>query len=245
MDYLSSHIIYNEVIDGMRAMGSTKEELAQNLEMTHDELESMLTLTRDYTISEIRHLLSGVYLDIRVEIVPEWFYKYKLALARFPYGQSATFNTHRKGENMRTASRSSNSRWTPRTHNTPGKTSAGQAVRRLAQMAERYQKIVILPPFRSAALHQNANPLPSITRSARLNKQRSGDLSLPPPPREFRRFRDFAIGDNLCISYRNSLLQKPQDSSSLCPSYPHREALSPLLPQCGVDRHPSCPARLT
>ena len=36
MDYLSSHIIYNEVIDGMRAMGSTKEELAQNLEMTHD-----------------------------------------------------------------------------------------------------------------------------------------------------------------------------------------------------------------
>lgn len=71
MDYLSSHIIYNEVIDGMRAMGSTKEELAQNLEMTLDELESMLTPTRDYTISEIRHLLSGVYLDIRVEIIPE------------------------------------------------------------------------------------------------------------------------------------------------------------------------------
>lgn len=70
MDYLSSHTIYNEVIDGMRAMGITKEELAQNLEMALDELESMLTPTRDYTISEIRHLLSGVYLDIRVSTLP-------------------------------------------------------------------------------------------------------------------------------------------------------------------------------
>lgn len=55
MDYLSSHSIYDEVIDGMKAMGITKEELAQNLEMTIDELESMLTPTRDYTISEIRY----------------------------------------------------------------------------------------------------------------------------------------------------------------------------------------------
>lgn len=71
MHYLSSHIIYNEVIDGMRAMGISMEELAHNLEMTPDELELLLTPTRDYTISEIRFLLSGVYLDIRVEIVPE------------------------------------------------------------------------------------------------------------------------------------------------------------------------------
>lgn len=71
MHYLSSLIIYNEVIDGMRAMGISKEELAHNLEMTPDELELLLTPTRDYTISEIRFLLSGVYLDIRVEIVPE------------------------------------------------------------------------------------------------------------------------------------------------------------------------------
>lgn len=71
MDYLSSHTIYNKIIDGMRAMDISKEELSQNLEMTIDELESMLTTTRDYTISEIRYLLSGVYLDIRVEIVPE------------------------------------------------------------------------------------------------------------------------------------------------------------------------------
>ena len=71
MDYLSSYIIYNEVIDGMRAMDISKEELAHNLEITPDELELLLTPTRDYTISEIRYLLRGVYLDIRVEIVPE------------------------------------------------------------------------------------------------------------------------------------------------------------------------------
>ena len=71
MQYLSSHTIYNEVIEGMRVMSISKEELAQNLEMTPDELESMLTPTRDYTISEIGYLLGGVYLDIRVDIVPE------------------------------------------------------------------------------------------------------------------------------------------------------------------------------
>ena len=52
-------------------MGISKEELAHNLEMTTDELELLLTPTRDYTISEIRYLLGGVYMDIRVEIVPE------------------------------------------------------------------------------------------------------------------------------------------------------------------------------
>ena len=45
-------------------------------------------------------------------------------------------------------------------HKSPCKTSASTAVRRLALMGIRNQKIVILPPFRSAALHQNANPLP-------------------------------------------------------------------------------------
>ena len=71
MAYLSSHTIYNEVIDGMKAMGISRDELAANLQMTHVELDALLTPTRDYTISEIRYLLSGVYLDIRVEIVPE------------------------------------------------------------------------------------------------------------------------------------------------------------------------------
>ena len=71
MEYLSSHTIYNEVIEGMNAMRISREELAANLEMTPEELDALLTPTRDYTISEIRDLLGGVYLDIRVEIVPE------------------------------------------------------------------------------------------------------------------------------------------------------------------------------
>ena len=71
MKYLSSDTIYNEVIDGLKAMGISRDELAANLQMTHEELDVLLTPTRDYTISEIRHLLSGVYQDIRVYIVPE------------------------------------------------------------------------------------------------------------------------------------------------------------------------------
>ena len=71
MEYLSSYTIYNEVIDGMKAMCISRDELAANLQMTHEELDALLTPTRDYTISEIRHLLGGVYLDIRVDIVPE------------------------------------------------------------------------------------------------------------------------------------------------------------------------------
>lgn len=71
MEYLSSYTIYNEVIDGMKAMGISRDELAANLQMTLKELDALLTPTRDYTISEIRHLLVGVYLDIRVDIVPE------------------------------------------------------------------------------------------------------------------------------------------------------------------------------
>ena len=71
MEYLSSYTIFNEVIDGMKAMGISRDELAANLQMTLEELDALLTPTRDYTISEIRHLLCGVYLDIRVHIVPE------------------------------------------------------------------------------------------------------------------------------------------------------------------------------
>ena len=71
MEYLSSYTIYNEVVDGMKAMGISRDELAANLQMTHEELDALLTPTHDYTISEIRHLLGGVYLDIRVDIAPE------------------------------------------------------------------------------------------------------------------------------------------------------------------------------
>ena len=69
MEYLSSYTIYNEVIDGMKAMGISRDELAANLQMTLDELDALLTPTHDYTISEIKNHLGALYLDIRVEIV--------------------------------------------------------------------------------------------------------------------------------------------------------------------------------
>ena len=71
MQYLSSHTIYNEVIEGMRANGVSMDTLALELDMTQDELAALLTPTHDYTISEIKDLLGALYLDIRVEIVPD------------------------------------------------------------------------------------------------------------------------------------------------------------------------------
>lgn len=71
MEYLSSFTIYQEVIDGMDAMGITKEEFAENLHMSVEELDEFLTPIRDYTISEIQNLLGALYLDIRVEVVPD------------------------------------------------------------------------------------------------------------------------------------------------------------------------------
>ena len=71
MQYLSSYTIYNEVIEGMSANGVSMDALALELDMTQDELAAMLTPTHDYTISEIKNLLGALYLDIRVEIVPD------------------------------------------------------------------------------------------------------------------------------------------------------------------------------
>ena len=71
MEYLSSFAIYQEVIDGMDAMGITKEEFAENLHMSVDELDEFLTPIRDYTISEIQNLMGALYLDIKIEVVPE------------------------------------------------------------------------------------------------------------------------------------------------------------------------------
>ena len=71
MQYLSSYTIYNEVIEGMRANGVSMDTLALELDMTHDELAALLTPTHDYTISEIKDLLGALYLDIKVEIVPD------------------------------------------------------------------------------------------------------------------------------------------------------------------------------
>ena len=63
----------------------------------------------------------------------------------------------------------------PRTHKAPGKTSASTAVRRLALMGRAVSEDC--QPASATLLH-SVNPLPFITRFARLNKQRSGDLSL-------------------------------------------------------------------
>ena len=71
MEYLSSFTIYQEVMEGIEAMDITKEEFAENLHMSVEELEVFLTPTRDYTISEIKNLLGALYLDIRVEVVPD------------------------------------------------------------------------------------------------------------------------------------------------------------------------------
>ena len=71
MQYLSSHTTYNEVIEGMRANGISMDALALKLNMTQDELAAMLTPTHDYTISEIKDLLGALYLDIKVDIVPD------------------------------------------------------------------------------------------------------------------------------------------------------------------------------
>ena len=71
MQYLSSYTIYNELIEGMRANGVSMDTLALKLDMTHDELASLLTPTHDYTISEIENLLGALYLDIKVDIVPD------------------------------------------------------------------------------------------------------------------------------------------------------------------------------
>ena len=71
MQYLSSHTIYNELIEGMKANDVSMHTLALELDMTQDELAAMLTPTHDYTISEIKNLLGALYLDIKVEIVPD------------------------------------------------------------------------------------------------------------------------------------------------------------------------------
>ena len=71
MQYLSSYTINNELIEGMKANGVSMDTLALELDMTQDELAALLTPTHDYTISEIKDLLGALYLDIKVEIVPD------------------------------------------------------------------------------------------------------------------------------------------------------------------------------
>ena len=58
-------------MEGMDAMGINKEVFAENLQMSVEELDEFLTPTHDYTISEIKNLLGALYLNIRVEVVPD------------------------------------------------------------------------------------------------------------------------------------------------------------------------------
>jgi len=60
MKYLSRYTIYNEVIDGMKAMGISRDELAANLQMTLEELDALLNLlvTTRYLKSDISSAVS-------------------------------------------------------------------------------------------------------------------------------------------------------------------------------------------
>ncbi len=55
----------------MEAMGISSDELAYKLQLMPEDMESLLTPTRDYSISEIQAILSALHLDIKAEIVPE------------------------------------------------------------------------------------------------------------------------------------------------------------------------------
>ncbi len=64
----------------------------------------------DFSKAENIYLISALDLVGSSTSVPGILCIYKAALAHFPNGQSATIYPHRTGENMRTASISSNSR---------------------------------------------------------------------------------------------------------------------------------------
>lgn len=71
LNYLSSYSIYYYVMGSMEAMGISVDELACKLQLVPEDLASLLTPTRDYSISEIQALLGALHLDIKAEIVPE------------------------------------------------------------------------------------------------------------------------------------------------------------------------------
>ena len=95
-----------------------------------------------------------------------------------------------------------------------------------------YKKSRILPPITSPP-------------SARMCKEkRSGDFRLFPPAN----FANSAILPTDKIStffMQNFLLQKPKDSSWLCPSYPHRGRMIAFATAVRSGPFPSVPARLT
>ena len=79
-------------------------------------------------------------------------------------------------------------------------------------MGQRNQKIVILAPFRFAALLQNVNPLHSQYSLRSVKQKRSGDFRLPPPAN----LANSAILPAAKIStffMQDFLPRKPKDSS--------------------------------
>ena len=175
-------------------------------------------------------------------------YRAALALVVFLRKPSkATIYSHRTGENMRTGSRSSNSRCPhaarsryspPVCHDSiPGHQVSYQRFwenRWIPDSLPTGQRPRRKPPHVDTTLIKVKRRLPSmsffeshrrqqsITRSARLNKQRSGDFRLSPPAN----FANSAILPTDKISaffMQNFLLQKPKDSSWLCPSVPTGE----------------------
>ena len=166
---------------------------------------------------------------------------YKAALAHFPCGQSATFYTHRTGENMRIASRSSNSRWSPRTIKTPVEDFSQQSCQKTCPYGQSGIRRLSFCFRCTTTEHQSS----SIHNSLSLELNKSGlETFVFFPPANFANSAILPTDKISTFFMQNFLPQKPKDSSLLCPQ-PHRGEWSSLLPSSVREPHPSYPARLT
>ena len=174
---------------------------------------------------------------------------YKAALALWAFlrkSQKATIYPHRTGETSRTASRSSKTRWRHRCTLKPGQDFSRTSRQKTCPNGHKESEdchsasvpLRCTPSERQSSSRQQYPRL----RPGYIKKKRSGDFRLFPPAN----FANSAILPTDKISaffMQNFLLQKPKDSSWLCPSVPTGEEWSPSLPQCEVDRHPPWPER--
>ena len=136
---------------------------------------------------------------------------------------------------MRTASRSSNSRWTPRTHKTPGKTSASKLSEDLPYGQSGIRRLTGCLRYAPASSQSSYihNSLRSIKQTA---VWRLSSFS----PGKFCKLRDFAYGQNLCVLYAKFPPPKAKRLQLVyAPLIPTGEEWTPSLPQCGVDRQHS------
>ena len=94
----------------------------------------------------------------------------------------------------------------------------------------------------SATLLHSVNPLPLITRFARLRKY--GLETFVFFPRQILQTPRFCLRTKSLRSLCKISSSKSQKTpAGLCPSVPTGEERSPSLTQCGVDPHPSWPER--